>query len=195
MLVKTCARYEAALFEKNFMAPNEMKEAAARVFWIGAALILGLGGYKFWVALMKGHSNVVFLFMLGLCGVVCLAIVCMALLPRISRLGKAYLASLKTVYGGLKSQVHVRGDLDLAEDIAAKRGKDEAVKATSDSLLLVGIFGISALGGTSLSALKTMFAQGASSGGGCGFGGGGCGGGGGGCGGGCGGGGCGGCGG
>ena len=104
MLTKTCTQYEATLAENNLLAPrDQMKEAAARLFWIGASVILGLGGYKLWVALMKGHNNVVFLFILGLLGVVALAIVCMALLPRVSRLGKAYLERLKLAYGGLKA--------------------------------------------------------------------------------------------
>ena len=71
MLEKPCVQYETELAENNLLAPEEMKEAAARLWWIGSAIILGLGGYKLWVALTKGHHNVAFLCILGLVGVVC----------------------------------------------------------------------------------------------------------------------------
>lgn len=190
-LKNPCEQYEANLIENNLLAPEEMKEAAVRLWWIGSAVILGLGGYKLWAALTKGHHNIAFLCILGVLGVVFLAIACFALLPRVSRLGKAYLEQLKLAYGGLKDRARIGGELDLAADIAGEPGKRDPAKAAmaySDGLLLVGIFGMTALAGSPLAEVSTMFAQAASSSGGgcgagCGGGGGGCGGGGGGCGG------------
>jgi uncharacterized protein (TIGR04222 family) len=199
LLEESCFQYEEALAENNLLAPKEMKTLAVGLWLIGSALILGVGGYKLWVALVKGHSNVAFLCILGLLGLVVLAVVCLAFLPRVSQLGKAYLERLELASGRVKDPFQLGCDLDLASDIASEAGereKAQAARAHSDGLLLLGIFGIEALYFTPLSELCTMFARGTSSGGGCGGacggGGGGCGGGGGG--GGCGGGGCGGCG-
>jgi uncharacterized protein (TIGR04222 family) len=191
LLEEACFQYEEALTETNLLAPKEMKAVGMLLWLIGSALILGLGGYKLWVALVKGHSTVAFLCILGLLGLVVLAVVCLALLPRVSQLGKAYLERLELAYGRLKDPFKVGGDLDLASDIAGETGnreKAQAARAYSDGLSLLGVFGIEALFFTPLSELCVMFARGSSSGGGCGGacgGGGGCSGGG--CGGGCGG--------
>jgi uncharacterized protein (TIGR04222 family) len=186
VVAEACAPYEAKLAEKNLLAPKEMKELGAWLWWIGSAVIVGLGVYKLVVALEKGHHNVAFLCILGIAGVLALGFACVAL-PRRSRVGEAYLERLKRAYGGLKSQVHPVGSLTSALTLAddpGTRGRAHSPSAYSDCLLMVGIFGVASLAGTPLADLTTMFPQGASSGGGCG---GGCGGGGGGCGGGCGG--------
>jgi uncharacterized protein (TIGR04222 family) len=195
---EACEAYRAKLDEEGFLTPQEMKAFGVRLWLIGSALILGLGGYKLAVALAKGHTNVAFLCILGIGGVIALAVTCLAL-PRLSRLGKAYLEQLKLAYDGLKSQVHPVGSLESPLTWAndpGNRGRLQHASAYSDCLLMVGIFGVASLADTPLSDVTTMFKQGASAsggcGGGCGGGGGGCGGGG--CGGGCGGGGCGGCG-
>ncbi len=196
----TCAHYQDELAEKNLLAPPEMKQLGRWLFAIGWMLILGLGGYKVAVAAAKGHHNVGLLIVFGGVGLVALALACLVL-PRTSRLGRAYLQELKLAYGDLKSQVHPIGGkgsaLTMAGDPGA-RGKLQDRAVYSSSLLMVGIFGMASLVDTPLSDLTTMFKQGRSSTGGCGAGcggaGGGCGGGGGGCGGGGCGGGCGGCG-
>jgi uncharacterized protein (TIGR04222 family) len=192
MLTEPCARYEAELAEKNFLAPREMKEAGVWHWALGSTIILGLGGYKLAVALMTDHHNVAFLCILGIMGVVCLAIICIRR-PRLSHLGKAYLERVKSAYIDLKDQIKQDGRLDRVWDASGGPGTARATTAYSDGLLTVGIFGVAALAGTPLADLNKMFAMGPSPGGGCGGGcggaGGGCGGGGGG-GGGCGGGGC-----
>ena len=176
LLKEVCGQYETELAQRDLLAPRaQMKEAAVRMWLIGSSLILGLGGYKLWAALTKGHHNVVFLLILGLFGVVTLAIVCMAVLPRISHRGKAYLLRLRLAYGELKSQVDPRGEPGQALFADGDRGKAQAVRFYSDALLLVGIYGITALAST-LPELKTMFARSASSSDGCGGGCGGCGG-------------------
>jgi uncharacterized protein (TIGR04222 family) len=193
LLEESCFRFKEALTEKNLLAPKEMKAVGVLVWLAGSALILGLGGYKLWVALAKGHTNVAFLCILGLFGWVVLAGVCVTLLPRVSLLGKAYLERLELAYGKLKDPFKLGCDLGLASNTAGETGqreKAQAARAHSDGLLLLGIFGMEALFFTPLSDLCTLFARGGSSGGGCGS----CGGGGGGCGGGSGGGGGGGCG-
>ena len=64
--------YESDLNEQHFLAPSEMPECGVRLWWIGSAMILGLGGYKLAVALANGHSNVVFLCLIGIVGLVAL---------------------------------------------------------------------------------------------------------------------------
>jgi hypothetical protein len=99
-------------------------------------------------------------------------------LPRVSRLGKAYLERLKLAYGGLKDRIDADGVWRVRGlEGEEAPGKTRGTPAGFDCLLLVGIFGISSLADSPLSDLCGMFTRGASSGGSCG--GGGCGGGGG----------------
>ncbi len=179
VLKDACAFYEQEITEKHFLAPPEMKELGYKLWWIGSTFILGLGGYKLYVALAKGHYNVAFLCILGIGGVMALAVACMKI-PRLSHLGKAYLGQLKIAFGGLNWRDDSSGIPTLAGNPSAQ-GRFENASAYSDSLMMVGIFGITSLAGTPLSELNTMFKRGASTAG-CGAVGGGCGGGGGGCG-------------
>jgi uncharacterized protein (TIGR04222 family) len=146
-----------------------VKAAAWLIGLAGTVLIVGLGGYKLMAALAKGRTNVGFLIFMGITALVVLWRACKP--PRLSRRGQDYLQRLQGAFQSLKAQ---------ATDIAATS------EPNPTAMLLVALFGLDVLAGTSYAYFRDMFAQAASSGGwsgGCG--GGGCGGGG--CGGGCGG--------
>ena len=165
--VKTgCGGYEQALRAERLLTNDE--QAMGRLGWIGALVILGLGGYKLVAALTNGFDNVVFLILMALFSMPVLAFV--ARPRRLTQRGREYLRGVQQAFEGLK-RAPTANQIGLVDP----------------TILLVGIFGVTALMGTPQAAYATMFAQ-SSSGGGCGGGGGGCGGGG------CGGGGCGGCG-
>jgi uncharacterized protein (TIGR04222 family) len=196
VLREACDPYQAELLEKNLLTPPEVKQTGERLFLIGLALIIGLGGYKLAVALANGHHNVLFLVVLGTLGIIPLAVICLAH-PRATELGRNYLEQLKLAYQGLNTQVSPIGGQSSALALVNEPGfqgtfQDPSVCA--DCLLMVGIFGMASLAGTPMSDVTALFKRGTASGGGCGAGcgagAGGCGGGGGGCGGG----GCGGCG-
>jgi uncharacterized protein (TIGR04222 family) len=187
LLEEPCARYQDHLAEETLLVPPEMKRIGVWLWWIGSALILGLGGYKLAVALAKGHPNVVFLVALAIVGVIALAPACLAF-PRTSRRGRAYLEQLELAYSRLKGQVRVIGSPPPSPKMAGDpevRSRLRESSVYSDRLLMAGIFGEVALADTPISAmLRPGTSSTGSCGGGCGGGGGG---GGGGCGGGCGG--------
>ena len=198
LVAPACIAHELKLAEDNLLRPEDMKKVGTRMFVVGWMIIFGLGLYKMAVGLAKGHSNVAFLIVFGLVGLGLLCVACLVL-PRTSRRGKAYLVRLKLAFGELPCRI--RWDEQGAPVLIGTNKQDvrdgsRGTPAYSDSLLVIGIFGMASLAGTPLADLTTMFARGGSSsgcGGGCGgggCGGGGCGGGGcggGGCGGGCGG--------
>jgi uncharacterized protein (TIGR04222 family) len=192
LLEKPCAAYEIDLTEKELLAPKEMKDYGIWLGGIAATIIVALGGYKFAVALMKGHTNLVFLGIMCLAGLFAVAASCMVL-PRLSHVGKAYLEQLKLAFAGWKDVASENGQFALALDLPSKPPEAGPVKANaaySDFMVMLGVFGVASLANTPHADVKAMFARGGSShgcgAGGCG--GGACGGGG------CGGGGCGGCG-
>ncbi len=167
-----CTSYERHLRGQRLLMPPEASRSAWNIGRTGALVILGLGGYKLMVALMRGRRNVVFLIIMGLLSLLLLALVCRT--PRLSSRGRAYMARLQLAFERLKGR---------AASVATG-GADPTL------LLLVGLFGVGALAGTPHEYYEKMFHKSATSTGSCGGGCGSCGGGGGGDGGG----GCGGCG-
>ena len=133
--------YEAELAEKNLLAPRGDERR-----WLSGcgrsalAIIIVLGLYKLGVGIAKGHTNVLFLCVMGPVGGLAFSAACW-FLPRLSHLGKAHLERLKLAYSGLKGQVHPIGsatsDLTMADDPGA-RGK---------AAIRLGVFGLPADGG------------------------------------------------
>jgi uncharacterized protein (TIGR04222 family) len=169
-----CQKYQEGLQAENLLFPEEQRNKVYLLSGRGALVMLGLAGYKLFVALEKGRHNVAFLIIMAVLSCLLLAVVCRP--PRQSKRGRDYLARLESVFERLKAQAYW------------------TTGPQADALLLmsVALFGMSALENTLYADVGNLFRGGNVMGGG-GCGGGGCGGGG--CGGGgCGGGGCGGCG-
>jgi uncharacterized protein (TIGR04222 family) len=170
-----------SLRDQQLLPGPERYSAAWRTWLGGAIMILTFGGFKLAIALSKGRSNIAFLLVFALIGLLVLGIFCAV--PRVTRRGKDYMVRLREAFEGLKPRVLIE---------PSQVGYDPAL------ILVPAVFGVAALAGTPYGYVPDLFKSAAASGGGCGGGcgasGGGCGGGGGGCGGGCGGGGCGGCG-
>jgi uncharacterized protein (TIGR04222 family) len=189
-----CLHYRRVLDENRLVTTPEVREKGYRLWYIGSLAILSLGVYKLIAAIMNGHRNILFLVIMGAIGFVSVSVVCLKR-PRLSKLGKGYLEQLKLAFSGLKDESSESRRQDIESELAGDPltpKKRQAAVAHGDALMILGIFGLSALSGTEHARLATMFTRAASAnggcgGGGCGGGGGGCGGGGGGCGGGCGG--------
>ena len=165
-----CADYELKLLTYRLLLPAGTRERAKRIGITGACVILGLGGYKFTAALANGHHNVAFLLMLGAVALILLACICRT--NRLSARGRAYYERLQRAFQRLKVW---KGQV----------ASSETAYGPDPMLLMVGIFGVTALAATPHAAYGDMFHR-ASTGsaggcrGGCGSscGGGGCGGGG-----------------
>jgi len=165
-----CGDYLRRMSEEQLLSPPETKQRAVRIGLAGAAVLLGLAGYKLTAAILTQHYNVGFLIVLTFVSVVVLAFLCAV--PRLSARGREYVLRLQQVFEQLKQERSYYGKL----------GPDPRI------LLLVSLFGVGMLADTPHDIYRKMFVQSSSGGcgGGCGGGGGGgCGGGG--CGGGCGG--------
>lgn len=164
-----CQPWRQRCVDLELLAPRIRTWAGWVCGVVGVGVVVGLGGYKLWISLAKGRTNVAFLVILGLVGIFLMWHVCQS--PWLSRRGRRYLTQLQAAFQSLKDDREEDGDLD------------------GRLLFLVGLFGLDALDRTRYACYRELFAPGASAGGGWG---GGCGSCGGGCGGGCGG--CGGCG-
>lgn len=134
-----CTGYDQKFQNEKLFYPVEVKEKATRASLIGALVIIGLGGYKFCVALAKGHTNVGFLIIMGIVGLVLLFKICRP--PRLSSRGKVYLERLQRAFEKLKERISA----------ATTEVADQTF------LLLVGLFGVGVLAGTAYDYYQEMF--------------------------------------
>jgi hypothetical protein len=147
-LIKThCDRYQANLAASALLAPPQMKVMAYWLWWLGSALILGLGGYLAAVALAKKGELLVAVLLcpMALVGMIALACACLTF-PRISHLGRAYLEQLELAYERLTSRGRHdgRGTIALAKPKVGDPDGREPMRDSSrfsDSLLMDAIFG------------------------------------------------------
>lgn len=140
--------YRSQLEGERLLLTPEEQYRHARLAWIGALVIAGLGFYKLVSALMEGHTNVMFLIVIIVFGVGILWNSCTI---RLTHRGKKYLRSLESAFGRWKEQKAEIGESQL--------------------LLLVSIFGVAVLAGTTYDYFQKSFSQ---SNGSCGSCGGGC---------------------
>jgi len=167
-----CGQFRSNLESDELVRPNDIRQAALRITLLAGGILVALSLYKILIAVNKGLPNIGFLILLTLLSLALLWIVVgSTATARISNRGRAYLKRLQIAYADIRQH-------------AAPR-TDEAPRPDMASVMLISLFGLGILSGTSEAAFASLFARGASSsgcGGGCGGGGDG-GGGGGGCGG------------
>jgi hypothetical protein len=94
-----------------------------------------LGLYKFIAALNHGRSNVLFLVLAGIIGLI--VVYFFAKPARITKLGKSYLAQLETAFDRLRTRVQ-----------SSKVAQSATFAGFDPVLLSVGIFGSSVLAGS-----------------------------------------------
>ncbi len=145
-----CTEYETKLEHEDMLYPPQAQETARLIQIIGASIILGLGGYKLFAALINGHSNVIFLIFMGMAGFVLFLLVSRT--PRLSYLGRDYLKRLQQAFERMK----------------VKAATPASGVPDATLLLLVSLFGVSMLSGTSYASFGQMFGQSAAGSGGCG---------------------------
>lgn len=109
----------AARYDRQFLV-LESRRWAVRAF--GLLAIAGLGGYKLYVALEKGRTNVLFLCFMALIAVTTLWSVTK---PRLNAAGRAFLKKVQTAYRDLKTKPKI----------------DVRPLQHADLLLVVGLFG------------------------------------------------------
>ena len=141
-----------------------MKRLGVRLWWIGSALIFGLGVYLMAVSLSKREPIVaVVLCPMAFIGVIALAFACLHF-PRISHRGRAYLEQLELAYDRLTS----KGRRSVRSSSARTKACDPDVREPmressvySDRLLMDGIFGVVSPAVTPLTDLEAaMFTNG-----------------------------------
>lgn len=88
------------LGNQKLLMPMSLRRLATWVYCLGFVTIVGLGGYKFLVAMSRGRHNILFLLLTGC--VATLAHMFASKPQRVSSLGRRYLLRLSRAFGRLK---------------------------------------------------------------------------------------------
>ncbi len=151
-LARHAEAYQSRLERQQMINGRAQKAGFAPVKWAAALAVLGFGGYKAAAALLHGRSNILFLVIIGVIGVV--AVFAAGNLPRLTKLGKSYLERLQLAFDTLKYESQ-RPYIAGAEPLPATA---QAGFAGVDPLLLtVGVFGTGILAGTMFSDYNDAF--------------------------------------
>jgi uncharacterized protein (TIGR04222 family) len=146
--------YRARL-EKQQMLTSEQDRAILKpVKWSVYFLILSLGGYRLLSSIAHGYYNIIFLIIFIVAGLLIARAV--AKLPRLTKIGKAYLDRLQTAFDNLKYT-------SQAAYIPSNEPKvaPQTTFAGVDPLLLsVGVFGSGILVGTVFDSHNQAFQRG-----------------------------------
>lgn len=153
--------YRRRLGRQQLITDTDMKKQLSLWKWLAILIVLGLGLYKGFAAIMNDNFNVIGLVVIAFVGAVTITVI--GRLPWLTVLGKSYLVKLQNVFEKLK----YRSVRETAEPQSAA-----AWGVTDPLLLAVGIFGSVVLVGTAYGAHDEMFMrQQGNAGGGCGAGG------------------------
>ncbi|MBD1923576.1 TIGR04222 domain-containing membrane protein [Microcoleus sp. FACHB-831] len=132
------AVYEQSLKNEQLLYADEWKAWNVKVGLVGAAIVFTLGSYKLLVALAKGRYNVGLLIVMGVVSLVMLLWL-IKQPPRLSDRGQNYLKRLQGTFAQLQEK--------------AKSSIPDAL----DYKLLVALFGVEALAGTSYDYYRKAF--------------------------------------
>ncbi|MDQ3129978.1 MAG: TIGR04222 domain-containing membrane protein [Acidobacteriota bacterium] len=134
--------YQNRLEREQMLIGDNLRNSFSIWKWSAFAVIFGFGFYKFLAAYAYGQTNVAFLVIFAAVGLVITYY--SSKMPRVSKLGKAYLERLQLAFDSLKYQSQA-GYIQNGE----RRGVHQTTFAGVDPLLLsVGIFGSGILVGT-----------------------------------------------
>ncbi len=134
--------YQNLLERQQMLIGDDLRNSFSVWKWSAFSVIFGLGFYKFLAAYAYGKSNVILLVIFAVVGLTITYY--SSKLPRVSKLGSAYLERLQLAFDNLKYQSQA-GYIQNGE----RRGVHQPSFAGVDPLLLsVGIFGSVILVGT-----------------------------------------------
>ncbi|MCC5634970.1 TIGR04222 domain-containing membrane protein [Nostoc sp. CHAB 5844] len=128
-----CKAYQEQLHNEQLLYGAKWQEWNIKVGLVGAMLIFGLGGYKLLIALGKGRYNVGFLIIIGVSSIIYL-LWFVSQHKFLSHLGKRYLQQLQTTFAQLRE-----------------------TSILSNNLLVVALFGVESLAGTTYDSYYKAF--------------------------------------
>jgi uncharacterized protein (TIGR04222 family) len=135
-----CRERRERLRTEQMLTPPSSTERAQKLMLLGAAVIVGLGGFKLLAAVETNRPNVLFLITAGIGALVLLWKVCRP--RRLTDRGREYLRRLRDAYGG-----------------SGQRSPGPNRESPQWMSLLVALYGVGILAETSSSAYAELFGK------------------------------------
>ena len=132
------AEYERKITQSNFLLPSDVAVKTRITASIAGLVLVFLGAYKIFVALLSGRTNV--LFTVALIVITIVVFWVLGKSARLSSLGKKYIKAVQQTFEGLQERIQT-SNFSGETPVAAFRAGDPF-------LLAVGVFGVGALAGT-----------------------------------------------
>ena len=146
--------YRGRLEQQQMLTSDADRRTFRSVKWAVYLLILSLGVYKLIAAIAHGHYNIILLIIAIVAGLVAARMA--SKLPRLTKLGKAYLDRLQTAFDNLKYTSQAAYIPSSEPKVAP-----QTTFAGVDPLLLsVGVFGSGILVGTVFDSYNQAFQRG-----------------------------------
>ncbi len=143
--------FQGKLEQQQFLIDEELQKNFLPTKWTGFLIIFGLGVYKITSAILQDQYNIILLIIFMIVGLIIAYKV--SKLPRLTKLGKAYLERLQTAFDNLK---HTSQAAYISSNQA--RTAPQTTFAGVDPLLLsVGVFGAGILAGTVFDSYNQAF--------------------------------------
>lgn len=151
--------FEQKLQSGYLLTPSDVAMKTKLLGLLLGGSVLLLGAYKLVAAIFHGRYNIIFLIILSAIAFFVFATI--AKTPRLSSLGKQYLARMQNAFERLKMQVQQSG---IPQNVPRA-----AMASVDPFLLTVGLFGVGALSGTMYTEYEKAFHRSSAAGGsGCG---------------------------
>ncbi|MEP6901265.1 MAG: TIGR04222 domain-containing membrane protein [Actinomycetota bacterium] len=143
--------YQGRLEQQQFLTDAEKQNSFSPTKWTALLIIFGLGAYKTSAAIIHGRFNVILLIIFTISGLLIANAV--AKLPRLTKLGKAYLERLQIAFDNLK----YTSQAAYIPSNQARVAPQTTFAGVDPLLLSVGVFGAGILAGTVFDSYNQAF--------------------------------------
>ncbi|WP_413201208.1 TIGR04222 domain-containing membrane protein [Nostoc piscinale] len=148
-----CTIYQQQLLNEQLLTSDSLKTRTELISWIGASIIVGLGGFKLVVTSLHSRNNMGYLVLMGIFSFYFLQSTCV--ISRRSSLGGEYLNQLEATFKQLKPKI--QADIPEATFAQLKQKVEIGIPSEFEYNLAVALYGFDLLAGTRYDRYQNIF--------------------------------------
>ncbi|MBD2487073.1 TIGR04222 domain-containing membrane protein [Aulosira sp. FACHB-615] len=149
-----CTIYQQQLLNEQLLTSDSLKTRTELISWIGASIIVGLGGFKLVVTSLHSRNNMGYLVLMGIFSFYFLQSTCQITQHR-SLLGVEYLKQLEATFKQLKQKI--QADIPEATFAQLKQKVEIGIPSEFEYNLAVALYGFDLLAGTRYDRYQNIF--------------------------------------
>ncbi|MBD2454436.1 TIGR04222 domain-containing membrane protein [Nostoc sp. FACHB-87] len=149
-----CTIYQQQLLNEQLLTSDSLKTRTELISWIGASIIVGLGGFKLVVTSLHSRNNMGYLVLMGIFSFYFLQNACQITQHR-SLLGVEYLKQLEATFKQLKQKI--QADIPEATFAQLKQKVEIGIPSELEYKLAVALYGFELLAGSRYDRFQNIF--------------------------------------